>query len=619
MTKTLPLAPLVGAVLAALLLLVGAACPRKEDARPPAPVPGPSDGKAAAAFPAASSAGPSAAASEEPAKPAPAPKPPFKAQPEGKRVALLYTASVEGYVAPCGCTADPLGGVARLAATVDAAREAYGERVVFVDAGDLLFEKPDDNLPADACQAEGRVELLLGTYARKGLVATTLGPLDDARGAKWRDERMKAHGIVTVGVPDAGRKMTKGARHVPGVLVNAGGVKVGVTGFRVDDEKRVKAAHAALAREVSRLYSEGADAVVALAQAPRALVPGIVKGISGLDVVVQGRDPGELPRAPEDLGGGTFWVAAAAQAQHLGVVELVLDGREEKAPLVLDDRIGAAQRRAHLLEERIEQYEKQVAETEPGPRRDFVADRLARAKAERDSLVAGALEGAAPTGAHLRPTALPLPRGYPEEAVAKAALDAYQARIPELVSTCEAALECAPAPEGAPTYVGVEACFDCHRQQVQFWQKQMVEAPGKDEDGNAIVRKLSHASAWDTLVHEGKDKDRSCVGCHSVGFNEPGGYCKTSDVDFRRNVQCESCHGPASLHVALAGDPSKLVRQNVDESVCRNCHQVPHIPTTDSFVFEDKLKHILGPGHGKARLDEILRGSAPAAPSPRKE
>ncbi len=607
MTKTPPLAPLLGVSLIALLLLVGAACPRKDDTRAKAAA----QTTQAAASPEAVSVtqAPAAPVADAPPAASAPPRPPFEKQPEGARVALLYTASVEGYVAPCGCTADPLGGVARLAATVSAAREAYGERVVFVDGGDLLFEKPDDNLAADACQAEARVELLLGTYAKQGLAATVLGPLDDVRGAAWRDQRMKAHGILTVGVGDAGRKLSSGAAHKPGVVVDAGGVKVGVTGFRVDAPKAVQAAHDALAKEVARLYAEGAVSVVALAQAPRALVPGIARDIPGLDVVVQGRDPGELPRAPEKLGEGTYWVAAAAQAQHVGIVELVLEGRQGKAPLALDDRVGAAARRAKLLDERIEQYQRQVDDMEPGQRRDFVAGRLAGAEAERASLASGALPGAAPAGPRLKPTALPLARGYPEEPAAKAALDRYEDSIPALVSTCEANIECPAAPPGSATYVGVEACFQCHRSQVQFWQQQVVEAPGKDEQGNAIVRKLSHATAWDTLVHEGKAADRSCVGCHSIGFNEPGGYCKTSEVDFRQNVQCEACHGPASLHVESAGDPSLLVRRDVDESVCRRCHQVPHIPTSESFVFDDKLRHILGDGHGKARLDEIIRGA----------
>lgn len=585
--KSSPLVFWCTALTLASVPLLGAACPRRLEP---------------SSSPAVVTAGglPAAAGSD------PAPAFPFRPQGSGKRAAVVYTASVQGYVTPCGCTADPLGGVARLSAALDAARAAYGDRVVFLDAGDLLFEKIDDHQPADLCQAEARVGLLLDTYARKGLAATVLGPLDDVRGAEFRDSRLAARQIMTVGVSAGGRPLTAGAAHARGVLVPAGEVIVGVTGFRADSDDETTTVGEALRAEVRRLYDEGAHTVVALAQAPRTLVPAIATGIEGLDVVIQGREPGEAPREPESLGPGTYWVAAAQQAQHLGIVELQLEGRRGTAALALDDRQGAAERRARLLDQRIAQYDAQVRETDVGPRRDFITKRLELARAERAHVFEDAAATTAPAGPHIVTSAFPLVRGLPEEAVAKEALVAYEKAIPELVGRCEAGLECPSAPPGTPTYVGVETCYGCHRQAVQFWQSQFVVGAGKDEQGRPVERRLSHATAWDTLTALGKDKDRSCVGCHSIGFNEPGGYCKTSDVDFRQNVQCEACHGPASEHVARAGDPSALLRRDVGEQVCRNCHHVPHIPTTESFVYNERLQHILGPGHGEARWRSLL-------------
>lgn len=572
------------AALALLMTGVGAACPKKEtraDGPPPSP-PAPETEPAAA---------------DEP-------PPPFAEQPDGARVAVLYTASVQGYVTPCGCTADPLGGVARLAAAVDQAKAAYGERVVFVDAGDLLFEKLDDNKPADLCQARARVELLLDTYKEAGLRATTLGPLDDVRGPAWRDERLAKREIPTLSANGVGRELAAGATLKTGRVVDAGGVKVGLTGFRVDEESDAAPARKALIAEVARLWKAGAQTVVALAQAPRALVPEIAKDVEGLDVVIQGREPGELPTEPRALGEGTFWVASGMQAQHLGIVELALDGREPKADLALDDRYGAALRRARLLDKRIGGYEQQVAEQD-GARAEFVKRKLEEAKAERARVFVDARTAPAPKAPHLAPRALELTRGSAEDKEARQALDAYEAKIPELVASCEEGITC-PGPEkGQATYVGVQACYACHQAAVEQWRQAGVQAPGKDEDGNEIMRRLSHATAWKTLKKDNKHKDRSCVGCHSVGFNEPGGYCKTSDVDFRDNVQCEACHGPGSKHVQSNGDKTLLTVQKVDEAVCRRCHHVPHIPTTDSFVFEDKLKHVLGPGHGEKRWREL--------------
>jgi hypothetical protein len=65
-------------------------------------------------------------------------------------------------------------------------------------------------------------------------------------------------------------------------------------------------------------------------------------------------------------------------------------------------------------------------------------------------------------------------------------------------------------------------------------------------------------------------------------------------------VQCENCHGPASLHVAAKGleEPSSL-RRAVPETTCLACHNEHH---SDTFQYQAYLRDVLGPGHaGEAR------------------
>jgi hypothetical protein len=527
----------------------------------------------------------------------------FATQPTGKHVAVLYTASVQGYVEPCGCTGDPLGGVARLSALVDDAHAAYGDRVVLLDAGDLLFEKLEDTAAADVCQASARDDLLVSTYARKGLVATVLGPLDDVRGTSFRDGRMARAQIPTLGVPDAGRALVDGAVHQTSIVREAGGVRVGITGFRADDTARADVVRPALQAELAKLRAQHVDIVIALAQAPRGLVRKIVDGMSGLDVVIQGRAPGETPTEPERVGeSGPVIVASGNQAQHMGVLELHLDGRVENAPLALDDRGAERTRRASLLDVRIHELTAQTQDMPDSPRKQFLVDKLKSASDEKATFT----KTLPPLqGPHILARAVPLSRGAPEEATAKQALDAYQAQIPVLVSTCESGMTCAsPAPD-APTYVGAATCKACHATQFAFWQEQRVQLPGKDKAGGDVMRNIGHSKAWETLTSNHKDKDRGCVACHSTGFAAPGGACKTSDVvtQHLEGVQCEACHGPGSLH-AKSGAPA-LIKRRVDEATCRTCHQPPHIPTTESFVMNERLKLILGKGHGEQRRSEL--------------
>jgi hypothetical protein len=123
--------------------------------------------------------------------------------------------------------------------------------------------------------------------------------------------------------------------------------------------------------------------------------------------------------------------------------------------------------------------------------------------------------------------------------------------------------------DAGPSYVGEKACASCHQAIRESWAK------------------TSHAHAFAALETETADSfgDPECVGCHTVGWSRDsrrhwlrtssGFHTKVSTPD-RINVQCESCHGPGSAHVAdtkqrLAmaskGDPG--VR-----AVCAACHDV---------------------------------------------
>jgi hypothetical protein len=504
---------------------------------------------------------------------------------------------VQGYVEPCGCTAEPLGGIARLAAAVADARVAYGGRVVVLDGGDMLFEKLNDNAPADRCQADARIDLLLDNMQRIGLAATVLGPLDDVRGAAFRDERFSKRGLITLGVPNATRPFQHGALHTPSRVIDAAGVQVGVTAVRLDSEAGLATAQKALQAEVASMRAQGAQAVVVLVQAAPALTDRLVDE-SEADIAIQGRAPGEVPVAPRKTPHGVVVVASGQQAQHLGVLELVLDGRTGPGPLVLDARQAEVERRQQVLSVRIKEFEAQLALLSPGAvdRRAFLEQRRAAADTERASLRVDALP--APTGPHVVARAIALSRQSPEDSAAAAALTAYTTSIPALVKACEGGLICPPAPAGSASFVGVQSCQGCHVSQAAFWRSMRVKLPGRDKRGAAIVRELGHARAWDTLKPDDKQRDRSCVGCHAVGWNQPGGPCKTTDIDARGlgAVQCEACHGPGSLHVAAAGKGH--ITREVPESTCRECHQVPHIETTESFVFEQKRAAIIGPGHG---------------------
>jgi hypothetical protein len=126
------------------------------------------------------------------------------------------------------------------------------------------------------------------------------------------------------------------------------------------------------------------------------------------------------------------------------------------------------------------------------------------------------------------------------------------------------------------TYVGSEACKKCHKAAYKVWENS------------------AHAHAYhslETAKHPGlRQYDGECVACHVVGFGYQGGFKDEVATAKLKNVGCESCHGPGSLHVK--GDATakmrallnpfkekegesaeeKTRRINLMDQACQHCH-----------------------------------------------
>jgi hypothetical protein len=48
----------------------------------------------------------------------------------------------------------------------------------------------------------------------------------------------------------------------------------------------------------------------------------------------------------------------------------------------------------------------------------------------------------------------------------------------------------------------------------------------------------------------------------------------------------------------LSGGEPRHISRVVPEARCRECHLPPHIPSVTDFVYEERLLHVIGDGHG---------------------
>jgi len=126
---------------------------------------------------------------------------------------------------------------------------------------------------------------------------------------------------------------------------------------------------------------------------------------------------------------------------------------------------------------------------------------------------------------------------------------------------------------GESPYVGEEACKNCHQKEHDIWSETL------------------HSNAFAKLEQVNKAFDPACIKCHTVGFEESGGFIDFDATPHLMNVQCESCHGAGRVHVESAGFEST---KNIDwqpEQVCAQCHVQKHSPSFDLKTYWPRIKH----------------------------
>ena len=193
----------------------------------------------------------------------------------------------------------------------------------------------------------------------------------------------------------------------------------------------------------------------------------------------------------------------------------------------------------------------------------------------------------------------------------------YRVFTPAMLSMLAAAamvagsLSQAQAEDAIPgaKYVGAKKCKNCHR------SKSKGDQYGKWEESK-------HAKAFETLATDaaktaGKAKgvdapqtSDQCLKCHVTGKNDPKAKL---DRRFKAEagVQCESCHGPGSVHAKNRLSAAAEVEEDEEPPVpsaevlakeihkgsketCLKCHN-KESPTFKEFDYDEQWKKIAHP------------------------
>jgi len=383
----------------------------------------------------------------------------------------------------------------------------------------------------------------------------------------------------------------------PPRLIEIGGAKAGVFGVIADGAVtgiKLGDPVAAGKQAVAQLRGQGAQVVIGLVQAAtKRDAAKLVRDIGGIDLAVAGLgieapEPEHIEIEPQHIG-DSWLVVPANRGQIIARLDVTLRG-----PGPLADAVGpaAAAQKLARLDQQLTALDADLAAFANDKTADqaFVArkqNERTQLAAERDRLKAHPL-AAPPHGSYFTLEQIRISKALACNTAVQDAVSKYYLATGEANAKAAASVAVAPPPKGQAAYAGIEACADCHPDQVTFW------------------RKTVHATAWKTLEDRGQQFDFDCIGCHVTGWDKPGGSNLGHNTTLR-DVQCETCHGPGSIHVARGGQekPRAIQRAPASDMCASQCHTKDH---SDTFQLEAYLRDVLGPGHGEALRKQLGDG-----------
>lgn len=128
-----------------------------------------------------------------------------------------------------------------------------------------------------------------------------------------------------------------------------------------------------------------------------------------------------------------------------------------------------------------------------------------------------------------------------------------------------------PVSASEKTFVGSDACMECHKTQYSNFQSSAKKASSY-ESIRVMEPKLT------------EEEFKSCFECHTTGYGQPGGFISDGLTPKLKNAGCEVCHGPGSLHIK-SQDPEDI-KSKITIEECNRCHSPERV---QAFNFKPLL------------------------------
>ncbi len=465
-----------------------------------------------------------------------------------RHATIAFTGELRGEIQPCGCPTVPYGGFSRRQRYLEQLAKE-GRPVFQFDAGDALLK----GVASDRSYVNERSSAILDLMKVVGVDVMVPGPSDFAAVGLERLGSDLGFSVVSATWAD-----DDGALIFPGsMVVVRDGFSIGVVGLSapVSSDSDVDGApnwvdpvRAALG-EVDGFPP--VDLIVAVSNLSPSDNARVSEEVPGLSIILSGVGGGSESRGTVPV------VETPARGRYISTVRLRI-GSDSSEPVRSDPITVSA-----------------VA--------DFDSWEEARRRVLGLSVGSGvpleALERSNQTlssrGLLLSPSATGLNLGLVEDRPLGTAFDIDEdnnhahVRVQSFLRSVSAIAEATVGELSDVDQETVEAtayqtsagCVSCHSSEFARWTF------------------TEHKSATVHLTATGEQENPECLGCHTTGYGEPGGFAEANLFNLSRfgGIQCEACHGPLANHPDSGSSPPLI--PTVD--TCLGCHDEANSPEFD--------------------------------------
>jgi tetratricopeptide (TPR) repeat protein len=490
---------------------------------------------------------------------------------------MIFTGSIEGHLEACGCTIGRYGGLDRITTQLTQLG-AGGERAVFVDCGDFFLRDPEF-APELALQMPLKADTMLAILAAAGCDAVALGDGDLALGPKALLELSERHGVpfLCANLVDASNEPVFKRVHI----VERAGLRIALFSLiaqnlvhpELGDDSTIKVGELAerqglrivpwrkAATDLMAALEGRVDVVVCASHLGHEYNRELAELCPRIDVICGPHWKGI--EAPYSVVGESIVTFVHRKGANVTLVDRWWGGQppvgDQRPPLGSDESVrvdGLGQRSVAIQGSRNLIERQSVLGVQEFEMRRLTFESRIRAV---DEYLAKA--GPFPTGPAHSVTSPIVHRNLERNEAVLVEFEQYHARLGAFWTSRAAQPKSPDSP-----FVDPARCAECHPEQYEFWKT------------------TSHARAYSTLAITSQQYDAECFACHTVGFDEPGGFDHPGEVAGFENVQCAACHGPGARH--LEGGASYLGGHGLAKvgSTCTQCHDASHDPDFHGLV-----------------------------------